>query len=417
MGISIIDNFNYRAGKPNFERDLFEDVETMVAFPEMYLPPVFEANIKTTGDRYRYNVNNEVDPLTGKWRLVVGGGGGSNEGYTKSEINAYLELKLDKPEIEGTTGQILSISEEGKNIFIDPPQYDDTELKELIQDIQLGNLSYEIVEQLPDPMLQSIPQDVVYMIDTGENVLNMFLFVDGEFKSLGSTTGGALGEPVEANSVLYSNTTLDTVANVKDCLDAIIAKVYYVAPSITSFTCNPSRTSYELGEKVSSITFNWAYNKDIASQALTGCTLADNTVREVVYDVELTSNKTFVLSASDGQNNASASKAFTFSSKIHSGSASIPDTYDSAFILGLPGTLKGNKSGTYTANIGENQYFFIAMPQSYNNSSELVGTAGGFETSFGLVSSVEHTNSSGYTCTYNIYKSTNSNLGSFTFVV
>ena len=254
MGISIIDNFNYRAGKPNFERDLFEDVETMVAFPEMYLPPVFEANIKTTGDRYRYNVNNEVDPLTGKWRLVVGGGG-SNEGYTKSEINAYLELKLDKPEIEGTTGQILSISEEGKNIFIDPPQYDDTELRELIEDIQLGNLSYEIVEQLPDPMLQSIPQDVVYMIDTGENVLNMFLFVDGEFKSLGSTTGGALGEPVEANSVLYSNTTLDTVANVKDCLDAIIAKVYYVAPSITSFTCSPSRLAYEIGEKVASISF------------------------------------------------------------------------------------------------------------------------------------------------------------------
>ena len=415
MGISIIDNFNYRAGKPNFERDLFEDVETMVAFPEMYLPPVFEANIKTTGDRYRYNVNNEVDPLTGKWRLVVGGGG-SNEGYTKSEINAYLELKLDKPEIEGTTGQILSISEEGKNIFIDPPQYDDTELRELIEDIQLGNLSYEIVEQLPDPMLQSIPQDVVYMIDTGENVLNMFLFVDGEFKSLGSTTGGALGEPVEANSVLYSNTTLDTVANVKDCLDAIIAKVYYVAPSITSFTCNPSRTSYELGEKVSSITFNWAYNKPIASQLLTGCTIGVDD-RSVVYDVELSSNKTFTLSASDGTNNTSASKSFTFSSKVHSGSASIPDTYDSAFILGLSGTLKGNKSGTYTVNVGANQYFYIAMPTSYNSADTLVGKIGGFSTTFGKVAQLSHTNASGYICDYNIYKSTNANLGNVSFVV
>ena len=415
MGISIIDNFNYRAGKPNFERDLFEDVETMVAFPEMYLPPVFEANIKTTGDRYRYNVNNEVDPLTGKWRLVVGGGG-SNEGYTKSEINAYLELKLDKPEIEGTTGQILSISEEGKNIFIDPPQYDDTELKELIQDIQLGNLSYEIVDSLPDSTLQTVDPNMLYLVKTDSNIVNPFMFIDGEFKSIGSTSGGALGDVVESNNVLYSNTTLDTVTNAKEALDAIIAKVYYVAPSIASFTCNPSRTSYELGEKVSSITFNWAYNKPIASQLLTGCTIGVDD-RSVVYDVELTSNKTFVLSASDGQNNTSASKAFTFSSKIHSGSASIPDTYDSAFILGLSGTLKGNKSGSYTANIGENQYFYIAMPQSYNNSSELVGKAGGFETSFGLVSSVEHTNSSGYTCTYNIYKSTNSNLGSFTFVV
>ena len=87
MGISIIDNFDYRAGKPNFTRDLFDDLEAMVNFPEMYLPPVFEANLKSTGDRYRYNVNNEIDPLTGKWRLVTPGDGFA-EGYTKDEINA-----------------------------------------------------------------------------------------------------------------------------------------------------------------------------------------------------------------------------------------------------------------------------------------------------------------------------------------
>ena len=258
---------------------------------------------------------------------------------------------------------------------------------------------------------------MLYLVKTDSNIVNPFMFIDGEFKSIGSASGGAIGGVVESNDVLYSNTTLDTVTNAKEALDAIIAKVYYVAPSITSFTCSPSRLAYEIGEKVTSVSFTWTYNKDIASQALTGCTLADNTVREAVYDVELTSNKTFVLSASDGQNNASASKAFTFSSKVHHGASAIPSAYDSAFILGLPGTLKGKKSGTYTANVGVNQYFYIAMPQSYNNSSELVGTAGGFETGFGLVSSIEHTNSSGYTCTYNIYKSTNSNLGSFTFVV
>ena len=415
MGISIIDNFNYRAGKPNFERDLFEDVETMVAFPEMYLPPVFEANIKTTGDRYRYNVNNEVDPLTGKWRLVVGGGG-SNEGYTKSEINAYLELKLDKPEIEGTTGQILSISEEGKNIFIDPPQYDDTELKELIQDIQLGNLSYEIVDSLPDSTLQTVDPNMLYLVKTDSNIVNPFMFIDGEFKSIGSTSGGALGDVVESNNVLYSNTTLDTVTNAKEALDAIIAKVYYVAPSITSFTCNPSRTSYELGEKVSSITFNWAYNKPIASQLLTGCTIGVDD-RSVVYDVELSSNKTFTLSASDGTNNTSASKSFTFSSKVHSGSASIPDTYDSAFILGLSGTLKGNMSCTYTVNVQNGQYFYIAMPTSYNNSEVLVGTVGGFSSEFGKVATIQHINSSGYESSYNIYKSTNHSLGNISFIV
>ncbi len=132
MGISIIDNFDYRAGKPNFTRDLFATIEEMKNFPTMYLPEVFEANVIENGERYRYNVNNEENPLTGKWRLVEGGGG-SNSGYSTDEIDAYMALKLDKPEIEGTEGQFLSLDADGKNVFVDLPQYDDTELRELIE--------------------------------------------------------------------------------------------------------------------------------------------------------------------------------------------------------------------------------------------------------------------------------------------
>lgn len=415
MGISIIDNFDYRAGKPNFTRDLFENIEEMVAFPEMYLPTVFECNIKS-GDRYRYNANNEVDPILGKWRLVSANSSGPVSGYTKDEINLKLDKKLDKPETQGEEGQFLSLNAEGKNIFVDLPQYDDTEIRGLIEDLQLGNLSYEIVEQLPDSTLQTVDPNVLYLVKTDTDVFNPFVFSDGTFKSLGSASGGTVG-PVTSEDVSYSNTAIDSATNVQTALDALIAKVYYVAPKINSFTCSPSQLNYEIGQKVTSIVFNWSYNKEIANQTLTDCDVSDITVRSATYDTVLTTNKTFTLSCGDGQNSATASKAFTFSSRVHSGAMSIPDTYDSAFILSLPGQLKGNKSGTYTANIGENQYFFIAMPQSYNNSSELIGKAGGFETGFGLVSSVEHTNSSGYTCTYNIYKSTNSNLGSFTFVV
>ena len=416
MGISIIDNFNYRAGKPNFERDLFEDVADMASFPEVYLPPVFECNIKS-GDRYRFNVNNDSDPILGKWRLVSTSDSGPIESYTKDEINAIMEAKMDKPEVEGTTGQFLSLDVDGKNVFVDLPQYDDTELKNLIEEIQLGNLSYEVVDSLPDITLQTVDPNMLYLVKTDSNIVNPFMFIDGEFKSIGSASGGAIGGVVESNDVLYSNAALDTVTNAKEALDAIIAKVYYVAPSITSFTCNPSRTSYELGEKVSSITFNWAYNKPIASQSLTGCTIGVDD-RSVVYDVELSSNKTFTLSASDGTNNTSASKSFTFSSKVHSGSASIPDTYDSAFILGLPGTLKGNKSGTYTTTVGVNQYFYIAMPSTYNSNADiLVGVVGGFSTEFNRVATVNHTNASGYETSYSIYKSTNSNLGNISFIV
>ena len=415
MGISIIDNFNYRAGKPNFERDLFENIEEMVAFREDYLPPVFECNLKS-GDRYRYNVNNEVDPILGKWRLVAGSGGPAN-GYTKDEINAKMNLKLDKPEIEGTEGQFLSLDVEGKTVFVDLPQYDDTEIRDLINDIERGNLSYEIVEMLPDPTLQTIDPDKVYMIETDGDVLNMFLLVDGAFKSLGSTGSGGVTGPIISEDVAYSNTTIDSVVDVKGALDALISKVYYVAPKINSFTCSPNQLSYEIGQKVSSVVFNWEYNKEVAYQTLTDCDVSDLTVRTVVYDQEISTNKTFVLSCGDGQNSASSSKSFTFSSRVHSGSASIPDTYDSAFILGLPGQLKGNKSGTYTVNVRNGQYFYIAMPTSYNNTEVLTGKINGFDTDFSKVATIQHVNSSGYETSYNIYKSTNSNLGNISFIV
>ena len=416
MGISIIDNFDYRAGKPNFTRDLFENIEEMVAFPEMYLPTVFECNIKS-GDRYRYNANNEVDPILGKWRLVSASSSGPVSGYTKEEINSRLDKKLDKPDVQGEEGQFLSLDADGKNIFVDLPQYDDTEIRDLINDIERGNLSYEIVEMLPDPTLQTIDPDKVYMVETDSDVLNMFLLVDGTFKSLGSTGSGGVTGPIISEDVAYSNTTIDSVVDVKGALDALISKVYYVAPKINSFTCSPNQLSYEIGQKVTSVVFNWSYNKEIANQTLTDCDVSDITVRSATYDTVLTTNKTFVLSCGDGQNSATASKAFTFSSKVHSGSSSIPASYNSEFILSLSGQLKSNKSGTYTVNVQDGQYFFIALPTTYNNSDILTGKVDGFTTEFGKVATIQHVNASGYESSYNIYKSTNHSLGNISFIV
>ena len=501
MGISILDNFDYRAGKPNFTRDLFATVEEMVAFPEMYLPSVFECNVTDTGDRYRYNVNNDVDPVTGKWRLVTGGTGGSVDGYTKGEVNTLLNKKLDKPEtdgtegqvltvqadgtnayadvptyddtdikelinkkidkpeIEGTVGQVLTVQEDGTNAYADVPQYDDaeikealnkkldkpeiggtvgqvltvqedgtnayadvptyddTELRELIGDIPIGNLNYEIVETLPEVTSDEAKEHTLYMIksESDDTGYNQYIIVDGAYKKVGSTTSGTGGAST-ASEVSYSNETLSSVLDVKMALDTIIAKIYYVAPSITSFTCNPSRTAYEIGEKITSITFTWAYNKEIVSQSLTGCAI-ELSDRTATYSTELTSNKTFTLTASDGTNNATSSKSFTFNNKVHHGSASIPASYDSAFILSLSGALKGNKNGTYTTNVGAGQYFYIAMPTSYNNADVLTGKIGGFDTDFSKVATIEHTNVSGYKTNYNIYKSTNSNLGNITMTI
>ena len=96
---------------------------------------------------YVYNVNNPVDAETGKFRKV-----GSNESVDpsifqksnddslitedKTIVGAINELennKLDKPETEGSVGQILVLQDDGSLAYQDNvSEFDDTEIRELI---------------------------------------------------------------------------------------------------------------------------------------------------------------------------------------------------------------------------------------------------------------------------------------------
>ena len=229
-------------------------------------------------------------------------------------------------------------------------------------------------------------------------------------------TGGGGGANT-ADEVEYLNDTVGST-NVEEALNKLIADYYYVAPSITSFTASPNGGTYEIGSTVKApITFNWSYNKDITTQTLTDCPLADETVRTATYNTDISSNKTFTLQANDGKNNVSKNISYSFTNKVWYGSAS-EGTYDDAFILGLStGKLQTSKSGTYTVTVADREYFFIAMPQNYNNADKLVGKIGGFETEFSKVATVNHTNASGYATNYNVYKSTNASLGAISFII
>ena len=238
----------------------------------------------------------------------------------------------------------------------------------------------------------------------------------GKLQYNGVTIGGEGGAST-ADAVAYNNDTI-SVTNVEEALNKLIADYYYVAPSVTSFTATPAGGTYEIGSTVKApITFNWSYNKDITTQTLTDCPLVDETVRTATYNTDITTNKTFTLSANDGKNNVSKNISYSFTNKVWYGSAA-EGTYDDAFILGLAtGKLQTSKSGTYTVTVADREYFFIAMPQSYNNSDTLTGKIGGFETDFSKVSTVSHTNASGHVANYNVYKSTNASLGAISFII
>ena len=387
MSISLNANFELlSAGLYLDARQQFNTIIEMKDFAETSIPDGFITYNKETQKHYVFNSSNTVDATLGKWREY---NNGNSSSITYPTWNSNVDYKV---------GNVV-LKDEVRYSCIADHTSTDFETDSINWVVVLEQYYHVTQEQynkmVSDGLITDGTKDL-YIID-------------------GNSEGG--NSLITAEFVSYDNESLPSVTNVEECLDAIIAKIYYVNPSITSFTCNPSKTAYEMGEKVTSVTFTWTYNKDMVSQTLTGCDLADETVRTATYSTEFNSNKTFTLSASDGTNSTSANKAFTFQNKVHHGSASIPATYDSAFILSLNGSLKGSKSGTYTVNVGTNQYFYIAMPTSFNNSDVLTGKVGGFDTDFSKVATVSHTNASGYTCDYNIYKSTNHSLGSISFIV
>lgn len=218
---------------------------------------------------------------------------------------------------------------------------------------------------------------------------------DGENGSSGSGGGS------------YDDTEL------REEIQALKDIVNYVAPKINSFSMSPSTTTYEIGSKVSGLKFSWSLNKNVTSQSLTGCTIGVND-RSASYNSEISSNKTFTLSVSDGKNTANANKSINFYNKKYYGVATKQSEYDSSFILRLNGSLVNGRTGNFTVNAVEGQYIYFAIPTSFGTPTF---TIGGFSGGFDLVDTIDFTNASGYTTKYNIYRSTNANLGNTTVVV
>lgn len=241
---------------------------------------------------------------------------------------------------------------------------------------------------------------------TGADVANKFLYTDEN----GIITLKELETEGTAETTTYTNADYPDYTNVDLALDALFAKVYYVKPTC-SLSASKAGGTFEMGTTITSpITFTWTTNKAITSQTLTGCTLADASVRTAIYNTNVTADKTFTLSVSDDENFASSSVSYKFLNNIFWGSAAAAETYDSAFIRTLSNKkLASAVKGTYSFNIASGEYGFWAVPSNMTISSVWIG---GFEVTVDDLGTVSYTNAQGYTRDYNLYKTGKSGLGS-----
>lgn len=101
MALKIGDNFSYQGKKPNFDRDSFDTLAAMKAFPETSIDEGHISYCKEDGKNYQYKAANSIDGTTGKWREFSSGSGGdayiidyitANEGtITEKQYNEIVE--------------------------------------------------------------------------------------------------------------------------------------------------------------------------------------------------------------------------------------------------------------------------------------------------------------------------------------
>lgn len=237
-----------------------------------------------------------------------------------------------------------------------------------------------------------------------ESLSTDFSVENGELKVVGETGGSGTAE-----DTTYTNENFPQYDNVDLALDALFNKVYYVKPTC-SLSASKAGGTFEIGTIITApITFTWKTNKAIISQTLTGCTLADASVRTAIYNTNVTADKTFTLSVSDGENSASSSVSYKFLNNVFWGSASTVETYDSTFISALSNKrLASTIKGTYSFNIASGEYGFWAVPSNMTISSVWIG---GFEVTVDDLGTVSYTNAQGYTRDYKLYKTGKASLG------
>jgi hypothetical protein len=171
----------------------------------------------------------------------------------------------------------------------------------------------------------------------------------------------------------------------------------------------------EMGSTVNSITANWTCSKAPNSQTFEGESI-DATVRTKIYNGEITSDKTFTLTATtDGGTTISVSKTLSFVNGIYYGVSS-STSYNSSLISSLTKMLSGVKTRTITVNSTSNTYIYYCLPKRLC-TTEPSFTVNGFVGGFSNIATVSFTNSSSFTEDYYIYKSNYSGLGSTTVTI
>lgn len=258
-------------------------------------------------------------------------------------------------------------------------------------------------------VLDKIADNEISLMNIKEEVLE----VKGDIEELAETITGDVGIDDDYTGTATTWSSSKISGHIDD-IEQRLDDIEYKEINISSFTASPS--SAENGATVNNVNLTWVINKNPVSLKLDN---VDQTVTDrskALTGLGLTANKTWSLVAKDNRD-ATSTKSVTLSflNKAYWGAAAA-GTYNSAFVLALANNLlTSTRARTVSVSAGSGQYVFYAIPHSFGTPTF---TVGGFSGGFTKVASeMSFTNASGYTTTYDIWKSDNANLGSVSVVI
>lgn len=195
-----------------------------------------------------------------------------------------------------------------------------------------------------------------------------------------------------------------------------IADLKYEKIKFTSISVKPSLA--EIGELVGTAEIAWALSKEPVSQTVGG-TGVDASVRSVTTQIGtdgyISKTVSFTVTATDERGaTASATATLYCYNGVYWGVLEDGAELDSAAILGLTRVLRKDRTLTFTAEAGDTQRLAFALPAGYGTP---VFSVGGFEGGFTKAATIDFTNASGYTGSYDVWLSDNVGLGSTTVKV
>ena len=349
------------------------------------------------------------------------------ETYLQTDIDSKIsgDAILDSVESSSLTSALSAnqgrILNEKINTKLDKTfSGDDIANKHLVTD-SLGNVALANYDEELNLTSSSAPQTKVVKTELDKK-FDATQSVDEAGKVLSVREDGSIGytDPIElggtADKVAYENDDYPDLTNVSLALKNILDKINYEALKITSFTCNVADT-HEIGTVLTDIVFSWSYSKDIKTQTLTDCTIVADDRESTVATLQNT--KSYVLTASDGSGNeggiTTAIKKISFLPKVYFGCTNVEEI-DNATALGMANSrLTSTAKGNYSFVCGADEYAYIICPTSFSFNGNV--WVNGFQAEMQKINTISLTNESNHTQAYDVWRFSNSGLGSFSATV